>query len=100
MVSEAYAALQTRQFDTAQRLYSQVVRSEPGNVDALLGLASIAQYDNRPEDAQRHFMAILDVEPRNALAQSGLVALMSRADPQAAETRLKQLLARDPSAPL
>ena len=77
MVSEAYAALQTRQFDTAQRLYSQVVRSEPGNVDALLGL-----------------------EPRNALAQSGLVALMSRADPQAAETRLKQLLARDPSAPL
>jgi tetratricopeptide (TPR) repeat protein len=48
----------------------------------------------------RHFMAILDVEPRHALAQSGLVALMSRADPQAAETRLKQLLAREPSAPL
>jgi hypothetical protein len=34
LVSEAYAALQARQFDTAQRLYSQVVRSEPGNVDA------------------------------------------------------------------
>ncbi|HTE16370.1 MAG TPA: tetratricopeptide repeat protein [Burkholderiales bacterium] len=99
-VSEAYAALESGQFDTAQRLYSQVVRSEPANVDALLGLASIAQKENRSEDVQRHFLAILDVEPRNALAQSGLVALMSRADPQAAESRLKQLLAREPSPPL
>ena len=100
VVSEAYAALEARQFETAQRLYSQVLRSEPGNIDALLGLAAIAQYENRMEDAQRHFMAILDVEPRHTLAQSGLVALMGRADPQAAETRLKQLLAREPSSTL
>jgi tetratricopeptide (TPR) repeat protein len=99
-VSEAYAALEAGQFDNAQRLYTQVLRSEPGNVDALLGLASIAQKDNRGEDAQRYFLAILEVEPRHALAQSGLVALMSRADPQAAESRLKQLLAREPSPPL
>ena len=99
-VSEAYAALEAGQFDTAQRLYGQVLRSEPANVDALLGMAAIAQQDNRVDDAQRHFLAILDVEPRNALAQSGLVALMSRADPQAAESRLKQLLAREPSPPL
>ncbi len=99
-VSEAWAALDARQFDTAQRLYNQVLRSEPSNVDALLGLAAIAQHESRPEDVQRHFMAILDVEPRHTLAQSGLVALMSRADPQAAETRLKQLLAREPSSAL
>jgi tetratricopeptide (TPR) repeat protein len=100
VVSEAYAALEAGQFDTAQRLYSQVARSDPTNVDALLGLAAIAQHENRNEDAQRHFLAILDVEPRNALAQSGLIASMGRADPQASETRLKQLLAREPSAPL
>ena len=99
-VSEAYAALEAGQFDAAQRLYGQVLRSEPANVDALLGMAAIAQQDNRNVDAQRHFLAILDVEPRNALAQSGLIALMSRADPQAAESRLKQLLAREPSPPL
>ena len=99
-VSEAYAALEARQFDTAQRLYAQVLRSEPNNVDALLGLAAIAQYENRVDDAQRYFMSILNVEPRNALAQTGLVAAMSRADPQAAESRLKQLLAREPSPPL
>ena len=99
-VLEAYAALETRQFDTAQRLYSQVLRSEPGNIDALLGLAAIAQYNNRSEEAQRYFLAILDVDPRNALAQSGLVAQIGRSEPQAAESRLKQLLAREPSPPL
>ncbi len=99
-VSEAYAALEARQFDTAQRLYAQVLRSEPNNVDALLGLAAIAQYENRVDDAQRYFMSILNVDPRNALAQTGLVAAMSRADPLAAESRLKQLLAREPSPPL
>ncbi len=100
IVSEAYAALEAGRFDTAQRLYSQVVRSDATNVDSLLGLAAIAQHEGRAEDAQRHFLAILEVEPRNALAQSGLIAGMGRADPQAAETRLRQLLAREPSAPL
>ncbi len=99
-ILEAYAALETRQLDMAQRLYSQVLRSEPGNIDALLGMAAIAQYDNRSDDAQRHFLAILDVDPRNALAQSGLIAQISRSDPQAAESRLKQLLAREPSPSL
>ena len=99
-VSEAYAALEAGRFDTAQRLYNQALRGEPANIDALLGLAAIAQHENRNEDAQRHFLAILDVEPRHALAQSGLISLMSRADPQAAESRLKQLLAREPSPPL
>lgn len=99
-VAEAYAALEAGQYDTAQRLYSQVLRGEPANVDALMGLAALAQKDNRAADAQRHFLAILDVEPRNALAQSGLIALMGQSDPQAAESRLKQLLTREPSPPL
>lgn len=99
-VNDAYAALEAGQFDNAGRLYSQVLRSEPSNVDALLGLAAIAQKDNRSDDAQRYFLMILNIEPRHALAQSGLIALMSRADPLAAESRLKQLLAREPSPPL
>lgn len=99
-VHEAYTALQAGQFDAAQRLYRDALRGEPANVDALLGLAAIAQQQNRPEEAQRHYLAILDAEPRHALAQSGLISLMGRADPQASESRLKQLIAREPSAPL
>ena len=99
-INDAYNALVARQFDSARQLYQQALRAEPGNVDALLGLAAIAQHDNRPDEAQRHFMAILNIDPRNALAQAGLAAMIGRADPQAAETRLKQLIAREPSAPL
>ncbi len=99
-VSDAYAALESGRFDTARPLYEQALRGEPGNIDALLGLAAIAQHENRADDASRYYLRILEVDPRHALAQSGLIALMGRADPQAAETRLKQLLAREPSPPL
>ena len=99
-VSDAYAALENGQLDAAQRLYGQALRREPANIDALLGLAAIAQKEQRVEDAQKHYMAILEANPRHALAQAGLIALMGRADPLAAESRLKQLLAREPSPPL
>lgn len=99
-VTQAWTALQAGQLDTARRLYEQVLRSEPANIDAHLGLAAIAQGDGRLADAQQHYMTILDADPRHALAQNGLIALSSRNDPQAAETRLKQLIAREPSAPL
>ena len=99
-VGEAYAALEAGRFDAAQRLYEQALRAETNNIDALLGLAAIAQHENRAEDASRHYLKILDIEPRHALAQTGLIALVGRADPLAAETRLKQLVAREPSPAL
>ncbi len=99
-VGEAYAALESGRFDAARRLYEQALRGEPHNIDAHLGLAAIAQHENRIDDASRHFLAVLHAEPRHALAQTGLIALAGRADPQAAETRLKQLAAREPSPPL
>jgi tetratricopeptide (TPR) repeat protein len=97
MLTEAYAALQDNRLDVAQRLYSQLLRSEPRNIDALLGLAAIAMQEGKSEDASRHYLRILELEPRHALAQSGLIALLGRADPLAAETRLKQLISREPS---
>jgi Tfp pilus assembly protein PilF len=99
-VSDAYAALESGKFDDARRLYEQAQRSEPNNIDVLLGLAAIAQYENRMDDASKHYLKILDIDPRHTLAQTGLISLLGRADPQAAETRLKQLAARDPSPSL
>jgi Flp pilus assembly protein TadD len=99
-VSDAYAALESGRFDAARPLYEQALRGEPHNIDALLGLAAIAQHENRTDDASKYYLRILDIDPRHALAQTGLIALLGRADPQAAETRLKQLAARDPSPAL
>ena len=94
---QAYAALQAGHLDQAQRLYDQLLRAEPRNIDALLGLAAIAMQESKNDDATRHYLRILELDPRHALAQSGLLAIIGRADPLAAETRLKQLIAREPS---
>ena len=98
LLAEAYAALDAGNLEAAPRLYNQLLRSEPDNVDALLGLAAIATQQGASEQASRHYLRVLQVEPRNALAQAGLIGMLGRADPLAAETRLKQLIARDPSA--
>jgi tetratricopeptide (TPR) repeat protein len=97
-VEPAYGALQTGRLDEARALYGEVVRSEPLNVDALLGLAYIAARQERREEALAHYLRILQIEPRHSVAQAALIALMGRADPAASETRLKQLIAAEPSA--
>jgi len=97
-LTEAYGALQSGNLETAQRLYAQVAQSEPRNLDALLGLAATASVQGRNDEATRHYLRILELDPRHALAQSGLIGLLGRGDPLGAETRLKQLIAREPSA--
>lgn len=96
--TQAYGALQAGQIDEALRLYGQLSNAEPKNVDALLGLAAIAAQQGNVEEASRRYLQMLELEPRHALAQSGLIALLGRADPLAAESRLRQLIAREPSA--
>jgi len=100
MLPQAYAALQAGQLDQAKRLYGDVLGTEPKNADALLGLAAISVREGNSDEATRRYLQLLELEPRNALAQSGLIALLGRADPVAAESRLKQLIAREPSAHL
>jgi tetratricopeptide (TPR) repeat protein len=100
MLPQAYTALQAGQLDQARRLYSDVLGTEPKNADALLGLAAIAVREGNSDEATRRYLQLLELEPQNALAQSGLIALLGRADPVAAESKLKQLIAREPSAHL
>jgi tetratricopeptide (TPR) repeat protein len=98
LLTEAYAALQSNQLEAARSLYQKLLAAEPKNIDALLGQAAIAARQGNSGEATRLYLQILELDPRHALAQSGLLALLGRADPLAAETRLKQLIAREPSA--
>lgn len=98
LLNEAYTALNSGNLDQAQRLYQSMLRTDANNVDALLGLAAIAAQQSDAGQAAKHYMRILEIEPRNALAQAGLIGMLGRADPLAAETRLKQLIASEPSA--
>jgi len=95
---QAYETLQSGDNAKAKGLYEQVLQADPRNMDALLGLGSIALHDGRTDDASRYYQRVLELDPRNSYAQAGLISIVGGADVQASESRLKQLISRDPSA--
>ena len=97
-LSQAYTLLQSGSLEEARTAYTRLSQSEPLNVDALLGLAYIASQEHRSDDAMKLYLRILGLNPRHAVAQGALIGLMGRADPSASESRLRQLIAREPSA--
>lgn len=97
-VARGYEALGQGRLEEAEQLYRSAVASDGRNVDALLGLASVLAQQAQGDAASRLYMRVLELDPRNTYAQAGLLNLAGRADPRAAEARLKQLIARDPSA--
>lgn len=94
----AYRAFNAGDDAAAQELYRKVLRTDVRNVDALLGMASIAQRQERNQDAAGWYNKVLEVEPRNSVAQAAMVELAGQADPVSAESRLKNLLAQQPNA--
>ena len=97
-LASAYQALEKGQLDEAERMYRQSLSSDPRSTDAMLGLAATLTQQNRAAAASQFYLRVLEQDPRNAHAQAGLLNLAGRADPMAAEARLKQLIAREPSA--
>ena len=95
---QAYETLQSGDNVRAKGLYEQVLQFDPRSMDALLGLGAIALNDGRTDDASRYYQRVLELDPRNSYAQAGLISIVGGADLQASESRLKQLIARDPSA--
>lgn len=97
-LAQAYAELTAGNDEKARALYQQVLDADPRSIDALLGLGAIAWKQGDAEVASKHFQRVLQLEPRNSYAQAGLIAIIGMAAPEASESRLKQLIERDPSA--
>jgi tetratricopeptide (TPR) repeat protein len=94
----AYQSLQEGRLDEARRAYEKLHVVDPRNPDVLLGLALIAQRQGRSDDAVQYYLKTLDVDPKNTFAQASLTGMIARADPAAAETKLKSLIAQQPAA--
>src|SRR6185295_6712045 len=95
-VASGYAAYQADDLAKARSDYQQVLREEPANRDALLGLAAVEMRAQRFDAADSYYQRVLQADPRDAYAQAGMVALRGQQlDPVQVESRVKSLLAAD-----
>jgi tetratricopeptide (TPR) repeat protein len=98
-VESGYAAYLAGDLAAARADYQEVLREEPANRDALLGLAAIGVRTGRYEPAEAIYLRLLQSDPRDSHAHAALIELRAgRMDPLAAESRVKSLLANDPAA--
>ena len=97
-VAAGYESLRKGDLVAARRGYQAALASDPTNVDAHLGIATLAARDvNRPLAAE-HYRRALDLDPRNATALAGLAALADFSRPESLEAQLRSDLARVPDS--
>ncbi|MBA3695974.1 MAG: hypothetical protein H0W85_04245 [Methylotenera sp.] len=94
----AYQAFNHGQDALAQQQYRLVLQRDVRNVDALLGMAAIAQRQRRDADAFGWYQKVLEIEPRNTVAQSALINTQASVDSTATESKIKSMLAQQPEA--
>jgi len=97
-LERGYAALQAGDLQAARQAYSQALRADPSNRDALLGLAAIDARTGNVAAAESRYQRVLDMDPRDPYAQAGLSGLRGQADPVQSESRIKNLIATQPDS--
>jgi tetratricopeptide (TPR) repeat protein len=92
-VMRGYTALQQNQFSQAREAYSQVLAKNATQRDALLGIAYAHHALGDTTQALSTLRRLIELYPRDSDASSALY-LIGGGDPQAEESRFKQLLER------
>ncbi|MCK6371801.1 MAG: tetratricopeptide repeat protein, partial [Gammaproteobacteria bacterium] len=95
---EAYEALLAGDAARAETLYREALVVQPGNRDALLGLATLAARAGRADEARDHYLAVKRQDPKNATALAALSALPGAAAGNTSESGLKTMLREQPTA--
>ena len=95
----AYDAWRSGNLAAARRDYERVLRSHPRNRNALLGLGAIAVREGQWDEASERYTTLLRFNPRDSIAQSGLISVHENVDPLRGESQIKILLREEPDAP-
>lgn len=98
VLASAYQSLTSGDTARAEKGYRQVLQRNPRDRDALLGLAAVAAGRQRSDEAAGYYLQALELDPKDAAAQAGLIGLQGAADPMQSESRLKTLLVQHPDA--
>jgi tetratricopeptide (TPR) repeat protein len=97
ILMRAYEAYNAGNDNQAQQDYKQVLQRYGANVDAMLGLGAIASRQGRLADANGWYQKVLEVEPRNEVANAGLLSIQQNAQPQHSESAIKSMIATTPN---
>lgn len=91
-VARAYVAYQQGSINQAEVLYRQTLAAEPGQHDALLGLANITARNGNTTEALDLYSRLLARNPSDPIARVGLMELLPAGSPSVQEAKLKRLL--------
>ena len=93
----AYQSYREGDLAAAEKQYNAVLKRDPRNRDALLGMAGIARQQGQDGIAARYYQYVLALDPRDAEANAGM-ALLGQGDVPDTESHLKLLLAQQPGS--
>ncbi len=94
----AYQSFMRNDFVSARQEYQKVLQSDATNRDALLGLAAIAVKNYNSEEAGGYYKRLLALDPKDAMAQAGMIGLTGGVNPIESESRIKSFLSQQPNA--
>jgi len=94
---DAFQAYQRGDYVTATQGYRGVLEKDARNRDALLGLGAIAQQQNQDETAVYYYQKVLQLDPRDPVAQAAMSTYRTSAG-EDSESHLKQLLSEQPNS--
>ncbi|MDJ0778491.1 MAG: tetratricopeptide repeat protein [Gammaproteobacteria bacterium] len=95
---EAYSAYRAGNDARALELYSEVLREDPTNRNALLGRAAIHVQNGNVVNAVDDYQALLLANPKDSLAMSSLLSV-ANLSPRESESRLKLMIREEPESP-
>ncbi len=96
----AYAALGEGRLEDARKYYRKALERNSGERDALLGMAYISHREGDNDSARSNYQQVLRLDPNNAVATTGLLAIAADGDLALSAARAREFAERVPdSAP-
>ncbi len=97
-INTGYQAFRNGDYKVAGQAYARVLRRAPKNRDALLGIAAVAHAEGELVKAGDYYLKVLQLNPRDGVAQAALLSLKENLDPLRSINRIRLLLDQQPEA--
>lgn len=95
----AYGQLGQGNFVEAEAGYQRALAKNPGEIDAMIGLAYIARQQGRRDDALDYYQRVLRLQASHPVAMSGVLEVSAEGDARLAASRARELAERNPDSP-